>query len=69
VFGLEAFAKCVQRACANVAINDTDGGERQFGETSSLWSSFGMVEICQDASSTELPRSTPGAENPKATVN
>ena len=46
VLQLEAFAKRVQRARADVAIDDTGGEYRQLCESPSLWSSFGVAKNC-----------------------
>jgi hypothetical protein len=68
VLGLEAFTERVERTRADVAVDDTDREQRQLRETASVWSGFGMAKNCSEAS-WENKRSTPGAKNPKATVN
>ena len=50
VLQLEAFAKRVERTGSDVAIDDTDGEQRQLRQTASLWSSFRVARNCSKAS-------------------
>ena len=68
MLGLEALTERVERARADVAVDDAEREQRQLRETASVWSSFGVAKNCSEAS-WENKRSTPGAKNPKATVN
>jgi hypothetical protein len=65
---LEAFTKRVKRTRSDVAIDDTDGEQRQLRKTTSVWSSFGVARNCSEASQ-EYTAVHPGAENPKGNVN
>jgi hypothetical protein len=51
VLQLEAFAKRVERTRADVAVDDTNGEQRQLRETASVWSSFGVARNFSEASS------------------
>jgi hypothetical protein len=50
VLQLEAFPKRVEWARADVAVNDTNGEQRQLRETASVWSSFGVARNRSKAS-------------------